>query len=860
MGSDNVQRATNALAHLASQDFAGGKRRLFDYEIEMLENNYKIIAESQRFKERLLHSLRVALKNESYEVALCLLGGALPDDFFTSEPDILPWTLSGDVAEAEYNLEEDKDMISVVKQLVSCGAQINARDDTGRTALYYACCHGYLEIFHYLMDVGADYSTVHQCDRRCDLNNDRGEVSSTGAGAEQSLLQVVLSPYISMVDPMWDYDSRSGRRAYMKRRVPIITRLLDTGLPVDCRNRDLIPFLYVLCYEGDEHSVDKLLDIGIDVNIAETCTIYQRDRVGSALHAAIAGGHASMVELLIRHNVNVHSQCYFESHWVGNVTGSFTSSTLLCKLKEGRYSSHIEFRQICELLLVAGVNDDDRNALLAASVILGQMDLAERLLQEGSRVDEVPISDNPEAVEMILQESPSTQSLKMCDYALGHGRKFIENNFLACRVILGYGKDSPRAKKCIQSLPSSSSYAGLRKIRRKAAEARYAASKEQQTASQYTYPSPRGVENEKDMEPLVYTDLSGFDSIRLLELEPSESPQDPIRCHMVQDDLSQKPDYDAISYAWGNTTRKITISVNDCRLGVTMNLWSALFRLRRKEERRRLWVDAICINQENIQERNQQFTESAIQKYSTIEIFHWFGPRKGPGGLCSWVPDYGLSGVAGTLPWPLRDGRRKCRRKPQFRFREEDLIIKGRHLGLVKEISCELVPDGQHIPGSEGFTRVLYEWESLAAKVKYNTCWKTTGTLAASVFASWYDVYGTGVVGQADPDNFNATRLASMSNVMADTEEKVDDYAGLMEPVCYGRRFFITNNSMGLAPPRAQPGDQIVYLSTGRYPFILRVCGEENYEMIGDCFLEEFDLEKPIDWEHDPDVKEFTIR
>ncbi|OJJ37039.1 hypothetical protein ASPWEDRAFT_38676 [Aspergillus wentii DTO 134E9] len=65
---------------------------------------------------------------------------------------------------------------------------------------------------------------------------------------------------------------------------------------------------------------------------------------------------------------------------------------------------------------------------------------------------------------------------------------------------------------------------------------------------------------------------------------------------------------------------------------------------------------------------------------------------------------------------------------------------------------------------------------------------------------------------------------------------------------------------MGLAPPRAQPGDQIVYLSTGRYPFILRVCGEENYEMIGDCFLEEFDLEKPIDWEHDPDVKEFTIR
>ncbi|OJJ37041.1 hypothetical protein ASPWEDRAFT_437775 [Aspergillus wentii DTO 134E9] len=231
-----------------------------------------------------------------------------------------------------------------------------------------------------------------------------------------------------MVDPMWDYDSRSGRRAYMKRRVPIITRLLDTGLPVDCRNRDLIPFLYVLCYEGDEHSVDKLLDIGIDVNIAETCTIYQRDRVGSALHAAIAGGHASMVELLIRHNVNVHSQCYFESHWVGNVTGSFTSSTLLCKLKEGRYSSHIEFRQICELLLVAGVNDDDRNALLAASVILGQMDLAERLLQEGSRVDEVPICEDIQVINFLLKNGVRLDWVRAQEYAVENG----------CVELLGY--------------------------------------------------------------------------------------------------------------------------------------------------------------------------------------------------------------------------------------------------------------------------------------------------------------------------------------------------------------------------------------------------------------------------------------
>lgn len=64
-----------------------------------------------------------------------------------------------------------------------------------------------------------------------------------------------------------------------------------------------------------------------------------------------------------------------------------------------------------------------------------------------------------------------------------------------------------------------------------------------------------------------------------------------------------------------------------------------------------------------------------------------------------------------------------------------------------------------------------------------------------------------------------------------------------MELTCYGRKFFITDRgSMGLAPPRARDGDDIVFFPGGKYPFIVRPKGNGTYELVGDCFLHDFDV------------------
>jgi hypothetical protein len=64
--------------------------------------------------------------------------------------------------------------------------------------------------------------------------------------------------------------------------------------------------------------------------------------------------------------------------------------------------------------------------------------------------------------------------------------------------------------------------------------------------------------------------------------------------------------YKALSYAWGGLDKSRSISINKENLTVTENLHAALLRLRDRSLERILWVDAICINQDDPKEQGQQ--------------------------------------------------------------------------------------------------------------------------------------------------------------------------------------------------------------------------------------------------------------
>ena len=89
--------------------------------------------------------------------------------------------------------------------------------------------------------------------------------------------------------------------------------------------------------------------------------------------------------------------------------------------------------------------------------------------------------------------------------------------------------------------------------------------------------------------------------------------------------LDDHPSYEALSYTWGNKDSLQPINVDGCTFMVTRNLLAALKRLRLPDQHRFLWVDAICINQSDIPERNHQVTQMHWMYQLAERVVIWLG-------------------------------------------------------------------------------------------------------------------------------------------------------------------------------------------------------------------------------------------
>ncbi|KAI6086931.1 HET-domain-containing protein [Hypoxylon rubiginosum] len=104
----------------------------------------------------------------------------------------------------------------------------------------------------------------------------------------------------------------------------------------------------------------------------------------------------------------------------------------------------------------------------------------------------------------------------------------------------------------------------------------------------------------------AYTPMDQADcQIRLVTIRPGTWP-DKIECEVHVVSIDDDPCYEALSYVWGDATKRKLISVDDRNFDVTENLYFALRRLRRTASSRTMWIDAICINQRDNKEKSIQ--------------------------------------------------------------------------------------------------------------------------------------------------------------------------------------------------------------------------------------------------------------
>ncbi|KAM0175690.1 hypothetical protein ACHAPF_005285 [Botrytis cinerea] len=83
--------------------------------------------------------------------------------------------------------------------------------------------------------------------------------------------------------------------------------------------------------------------------------------------------------------------------------------------------------------------------------------------------------------------------------------------------------------------------------------------------------------------------------------------------------------YEALSYAWGDLPANKTIKIDKTDYYVRDNLFAALEALHLRSRRRYLWVDAVCINQEDFDERNAQVALMSQIYAQADEVVVWLG-------------------------------------------------------------------------------------------------------------------------------------------------------------------------------------------------------------------------------------------
>jgi hypothetical protein len=135
----------------------------------------------------------------------------------------------------------------------------------------------------------------------------------------------------------------------------------------------------------------------------------------------------------------------------------------------------------------------------------------------------------------------------------------------------------------------------------------------------------------------------GSHHIRVLRFDTSEDALrlDNLSCSMINDFDPREACYYAISYTWGDATRRSTIWIDGVPVSVPENTYNALRQVRCYSPNQDattaatdciyLWIDAVCINQEDAEEKGYQVSRMNLVYSQATAVLIWLGSGSGYG-------------------------------------------------------------------------------------------------------------------------------------------------------------------------------------------------------------------------------------
>jgi hypothetical protein len=133
-------------------------------------------------------------------------------------------------------------------------------------------------------------------------------------------------------------------------------------------------------------------------------------------------------------------------------------------------------------------------------------------------------------------------------------------------------------------------------------------------------------------------DLAKPDTIRLIEVLPRLLEDGTVQCRLTHATTDAR--YSCLSYVWGPEDVEYTIYINDLPFKVRKNLFRFLLKassnlpvrtggfpenVSLRAARKALWVDALCIDQQNTSERNHQVQQMGQIYMRSQRTIAWLG-------------------------------------------------------------------------------------------------------------------------------------------------------------------------------------------------------------------------------------------
>jgi hypothetical protein len=113
-------------------------------------------------------------------------------------------------------------------------------------------------------------------------------------------------------------------------------------------------------------------------------------------------------------------------------------------------------------------------------------------------------------------------------------------------------------------------------------------------------------------------------TIRLLRIAPGKAEEE-IYCQLITTNITSSPAFEALSYAWGDDAHMKAISIDGEQFWIRSNLYYCLHHIRRLDTFTTVWADALCINQEDDDEKSIQIKLMPRIYQSATSTLIWLG-------------------------------------------------------------------------------------------------------------------------------------------------------------------------------------------------------------------------------------------